>query len=73
MPDNTQKRPVGLTKFGKVVTVGSALMIGATQAQAAITAPDFSDPIANIAILLGAGVAFGALIWGSRKLLSFLS
>ncbi|WP_294966959.1 hypothetical protein [Sulfurimonas sp.] len=54
-----------------VVTVTVAV---GTLAQAApITAPDFSDPIANVAILLGSMLGAGAVFWGGRKLLGFIS
>ena len=69
---NKQKRPVGLSKYGKIVAVGSAILF-TTSANAAITAPDFTTPIADIGILLGAMLGFGAIAWGSRKLLNFMS
>jgi hypothetical protein len=71
-------------KFSKKVTdklnqskVGATVLGGAivaTQASAApITAPDFTEPIANVAILLGSMLGFGAIVWGGRKLLGFIS
>ena len=72
MPDNNQKRPVGQTKFGKIVAAGSALL-ATTASQAAITAPDFTTNMTDLGVLLVAGVGFGAFVWGARKLLGFMS
>jgi hypothetical protein len=59
--------------FGqKVVALGAGASVLVTNASAAITAPDFSGPIADVGILLGAMIAFGAIVWGSRKLLGFI-
>lgn len=54
------------------VGVGGAVL-ASTQAQAAITAPDFSSNLADVGILLTAMVGFGAFVWGARKLLGFAS
>ncbi|MFT7002815.1 MAG: hypothetical protein ACJAWW_000148 [Sulfurimonas sp.] len=59
------------SKVGATV-LGGAMV--ATQASAdAIVAPDFTEPIANVAILLGSMLGFGAIVWGGRKLLGFIS
>ena len=71
MSDN-QKRPVGLTKYGKIAAAASAVIL-TTSAQAAITAPDFTSNISDVGILLTAMVGFGAFVWGARKLLGFAS
>lgn len=70
---DTQKRPVGLTKYGKIAVGASALIMTTASQAGTITAPDFSDPIANITLVLGAMLGVAALAWGARKLLSFLS
>lgn len=57
----------------KKIVVGASALVLATASQAAITAPDFTAPIADVAILLGAMLGFGAIVWGSRKLLGFIS
>lgn len=61
----SQSKAVVISATGAVVT---------TAVQAApITAPDFSEPMANVGILLVAMLGFGAIVWGSRKLLGFIS
>lgn len=54
----------------KVVTGGTSLVL-ATASQAAVTAPTFTDNIADLGIILGAMIGFGATVWGARKLLGF--
>lgn len=56
-----------------VIVAGSTGVIATASQAAAITAPDFSEPMANVGILLVAMLGFGAIVWGSRKLLSFIS
>ena len=70
MKDN-QKRPVGLNKYGKIVAVGSAVLVGASLQAAPITAPSFASNITDVGVLLGAMIGFGAFVWGARKLLGF--
>lgn len=52
--------------------IGVVVLSTASQA-ASITAPDFSESVTNIGVLLGAMVGFGAVVWGARKLLGFAS
>ena len=56
---------------GKFIGGATALAL-ATASQAAVTAPDFTGPIADVGILLGAMLGFGAIVWGGRKLLGFI-
>jgi len=62
----------GISFGQKIVALGVGAGALATNASAAISAPDFSGPIADVAILLGAMIAFGAVVWGGRKLLNFI-
>lgn len=55
---------------GKFIGGATALAL-ATASQAAVTAPDFTSNVADLAILLTAMVGFGAVVWGARKLLGF--
>ena len=55
----------------KSVAVLGGAVLATTQAQAALTAPDFTNNIADVGILLGAMIGFGAFVWGARKLLGF--
>ncbi len=65
---NNLKKAIAQNK----IAVGASALITSNALMAApITAPDFSDPIASIAILLGAMLAVSALVWGARKLLGF--
>lgn len=50
---------------------GTAVMT--TASQAAVAAPDFSSNEADLVIILGAMIGFGAIVWGARKLLGFAS
>lgn len=60
------------TLKGKVTLGALGTVLATAQAQAAITAPDFTSNIADLAIILAAAIGFGALIWGARKLLNFI-
>lgn len=71
MPKNNQKRPVGLSKFGKIVAAGTALVM-ATASQAAVTVPDFTANQTDLTTVLGGMIGFGAFVWGARKLSNFV-
>lgn len=65
MPKNNQKRPVGLSKFGKIVAIAGSMALTATQASADLVAPTFDSADA---ITIGTAVITGyALIWGIKK------
>lgn len=54
--------------------VGSFLSsVLAVASQAAVVAPDFTSNIADLAIILGSMIGFGAVVWGARRLLGFTS
>ncbi len=58
-------------KSNKLVVAAGSLVI-ASASQAAITAPDFSGNQTDLMLVFGAMLGFAAIVWGARKLLSFV-
>jgi len=55
------------------IVVGASALLVTTASQAAVAAPDFTTNISDLAIILGAMIGFGAIVWGARRLLGFTS
>ena len=70
--DIEQKQNKGFMTNMSKVAVGAGVLLTSVASQAAVTAPDFTDSINDLGVVLGAAIGFSAVVWGGRKLLGFI-
>ena len=66
--EEKQDKGFSVSKLG--AGIGATVM--AVASQAAIEKPDFASNVTDLGVILGAAIGFAAVVWGGRKLLSFI-